>query len=75
MAALAPGKDRAVGGESETVRHSSRRSEDTLVSKGLDLLRKQLLLQVAVAQLARVSKAPAPEGAVGGEGEAVEVCS
>ena len=39
--------------------------------KGLDLLRQELVLLVAVAQLARVAHAPSPNGAVGGEGEAV----
>ena len=72
---MAPGKDRAIGGDGEVVSHSSRREEDTLVSKGLDLLRKQLVLPVAVAQLARGSMAPAPEGSVGGEGEAVPLSS
>ena len=50
---------------------SSRHSDDALASKGLDLLRQQLVLRVALAQLAKAPKAPTPEGAVGGEGEAV----
>ena len=50
---------------------SYRHSDDALVSKGLDLLGQQLALRVAVAQPARTSIAPAPDGAVGGEGEAV----
>ena len=49
---------------------SSRHGDDALVSKGLDLLGQQLVLLVAVAQLATGSTAPAPD-AVGGEGEAV----
>ena len=52
---------------------SSRRSDDALPSKGLDLLGQQLVLLVAVAQLAQLSPAPAPDSAVGGEGEAVVV--
>ena len=52
---------------------SSRDCDDALLSKGLNLLGQQLLLQVAVAQLAPVSTAPAPNGAVSGEGDAVVV--
>ena len=37
-------------------------------------LRQQLPLVVAVAQLAIARTAPAPDGAVGGEGDAVAVC-
>ena len=48
-----------------------RGSDDTLASKGLDLRRLPLGLLVAVAQLAKASLTPAPNGAVGGEGEAV----
>ena len=50
---------------------SSRHSDDTPPSQCLDLLRQQLLLLVAVAQLAVASIAPAPDGSVGGDGEAV----
>jgi len=71
----APGKDSAVGGDGEAVRASSRDSDDTLASKGLDLLGQQLALRVAVAQLAVVACAPAPGGAIGGEGEVVALCS
>jgi len=39
--------------------------------QGLDLLRLPLGLLVAVAQTASVAIAPAPNGAIGGEGEAV----
>ena len=71
MFALAPGKDGVVGGEGKVVGCSSRHSDDSLVSKCLDLLRQQLVLPVAVAQPATGSTAPAPDGSVGGEGEAV----
>eukprot|EP00312_Isochrysidales_sp_CCMP1244_P031206 CAMPEP_0202802434 /NCGR_PEP_ID=MMETSP1388-20130828/102636_1 /ASSEMBLY_ACC=CAM_ASM_000864 /TAXON_ID=37098 /ORGANISM="Isochrysis sp, Strain CCMP1244" /LENGTH=209 /DNA_ID=CAMNT_0049472425 /DNA_START=165 /DNA_END=793 /DNA_ORIENTATION=- len=66
-----PAPDGAIGGEGEVVVASSRHSEDALASKGLDFLGQQLVLRVAVAQLACASPAPAPEAAVGGEGEAV----
>ena len=55
----------------QTVVVSSRHSDDALVSKGFDLLGQQLVLSVAVAQLAEATVAPAPDTAVGGEGEAV----
>ena len=42
-----------------------------LASKGIDLLRQHLVLRAAVAQPAIGSMAPAPNGSVGGEGEAV----
>ena len=67
----APAPDGAVGGEGEAVEASRRDSDDALPSQALDLLRQQLVLLVAVAQLAKGSLAPAPDGAVGGEGEAV----
>jgi len=71
----APAPEGAVGGEGEAVAAaSSRHGDDALASKGLDLLWQQLVLLVAVAQLAKVSTTPAPDAAVGGEGEAV-VCS
>ena len=47
--ALAPREDGAVGGEGEAVVLSSRRGDDGLVSKGLDLLGLPLVLLVAVA--------------------------
>ena len=53
---------------------SSRHGDDALASEGLDLLGQQLVLLVTVAQHAAASKAPAPDGSVGGEGEVV-VCS
>ena len=68
-----PGKNSAIGGAGNAQTLSRRRnSDDALVSKGLDLLGPQLVPVVAVAQLAIVSTAPAPNSAVGGEGEAVE---
>jgi len=75
IASKAPAPDSAVGSESEAVECSGRHSDDALASKGLDLLRQEPVLLVAVAQLAKVSTAPAPDGAVGGEGEAVPPCS
>ena len=54
---------------------SSRHSEDSPASQGLHLLRQQLLVRVAVAQPAIASTAPAPDGAVGGDGKNVEVPS
>ena len=71
MFALAPGKDGAVGGDGDAVAASSRHSDDAPPSQRLHLLRQQLGLPVAVAQPAITSKAPAPDGAVGGDGEAV----
>ena len=50
---------------------SSRHSDDAPPSEGLDLLWQQLALLVAVAELAKDSLAPAPDGAVGGKGDAV----
>ena len=47
----------------------------TLAREGLDLLWQQLALLVAVAQPAKESTAPAPGGAVGGDGEAVAASS
>ena len=57
---IAPAPDGAVGGEGEAVDTSSRHSDDALPSKGLDLLRQQLVLLLAVAQLTCGSKAPVP---------------
>jgi len=54
---------------------SSRDSDHTLPTKGLDLLGQQLGLLVAVAQPAKVSIAPAADGAVGGEGDVVRTSS
>ena len=71
IGSIAPAPDTAAGGEGEAVPSSSRHSDDALASKGLDLLGQLLALLVAVAQLAFPSIAPAPDGAVGGEGEAV----
>ena len=70
-ASAAPAPDSSVGGEGEAVKTSSRHSDDALASKGLDLLGQRLALLVAVAQPTAVSMAPAPDGAVGGEGDAV----
>ena len=53
------------------MRPASRHSDNVLPRERLDLLRQQLVLLVAVAQLAKASPAPAPDGAVGGEGEAM----
>ena len=53
--------------------HSATR--DALASKGLDLLGQQLALLVAVSQAAPASKAAAPGGAVGSDGEAVWLSS
>ena len=50
---------------------TSRDSDNAPLRQDLDLLRQQLPLVVAVAQSALTSKAPAPDTAVGGEGEAV----
>ena len=50
---------------------SSRHSDAALASKGLDLLRQQLGLLVAVAQPAMPSPALAPDAAVSSDGEAV----
>ena len=47
--APAPAPDSAIGGDGEAVAGSSRRSDDALASKGLDLLRQQLANPVAVA--------------------------
>eukprot|EP00312_Isochrysidales_sp_CCMP1244_P040797 CAMPEP_0202767322 /NCGR_PEP_ID=MMETSP1388-20130828/32527_1 /ASSEMBLY_ACC=CAM_ASM_000864 /TAXON_ID=37098 /ORGANISM="Isochrysis sp, Strain CCMP1244" /LENGTH=49 /DNA_ID= /DNA_START= /DNA_END= /DNA_ORIENTATION= len=46
---MAPGKD-GVGGSGEAVPCSRRHSDDSLGSKGVDLLWQQLTLLVAVAQ-------------------------
>ena len=59
----------------EAVVCSCRHGDDPLPSEGLDLLRQQLTLLVAVAQPAKGANAPAPDAAVGGEGEAVVVSS
>ena len=72
---IAPAPDTAISGEGEAVAGSSRHGDDALASQGLDLLGQQLVLLVAVAQLAKDSTAPAPEGAVSGEGEAVRGAS
>ena len=71
MFALTPGKDGAVGRDGDAVDASSRHGDDALARKGIDLLGQQLVVPVAVAQLACCSIAPAPGGAIGGEGEAV----
>ena len=71
----APAPDSAVGGEGEAVVHSSRHGDNAPPCKGLDLLRQQLDLLVAVAQPAIQAIAPAPDRAVGGEGEAVVLSS
>ena len=55
----------------EAVVSSSQHSDDALPSQSLDLLGQQLTLLIAVAQAEKHSIAPAPEGAVGGGGEAV----
>ena len=71
MFALAPREDGTVSGDGEAMLPRSRYGHEALPRQGLDLLRQLLQLLVAVAQLAFVSAAPAPDGAVGGEGEAV----
>jgi len=71
---IAPAPDGAVGGEGEAVTASSRHSNDTVPPQGLDLLRQQLVLHVAV-EPACPSIAPAPDAAVGGDGDAVEYSS
>jgi len=53
----APAPGGSVGGEGEAAVLSSRHSDDALASEGFDLLRLQLGLQVAVAQLAKASMA------------------
>ena len=59
--ALAPGKEGAAGGDSEAVRGSSRQSDDALASQGLDLLRQQLILLVAVGPVAQHARRMAAE--------------
>ena len=54
MAALAPGKDRAVGGDGDAVVLTRRHSDDALASKGPDLLRQLLLLLVAAPSAGRL---------------------
>ena len=49
MDTIAPAPDSAVGGESEAVVDSSRDSDNVMASQGLDHLRQQLLLLIAVA--------------------------
>ena len=68
---IAPAPDGSVGGDGDAVHPPSGHSDAALPSQGLDLLGQQLVLLVAVAQLAIASPAPAPDGAVGGAGEAV----
>ena len=75
IGSIAPAPDSSAGSDGEAVVVSSRHSDDALPSQGLDLLGQQLVLPVAVAQLARVAIAPAPDGAVGGDGEVVAVPS
>ena len=62
-------------GKGEAVVASSRHSNDAPVSKGLDLPWLQLALLVSVTPDARVSMAPAPDTAVGGNGEVVNTSS
>jgi len=71
MASIAPAPEGAVSGEGEAVGVTSRSSNEALASQGLDLVGQQMVLRVAVSQPAPVSSAPAPEGAVGGDSEAV----
>jgi len=75
VASMAPAPESADGGDGETVRGSSRHSDGAPPREGLDLLRQQLGLPVAVAQRAKASLAPAPDSSVGGESEAVRVSS
>ena len=53
----------------------SRHSDDALASQRFYLLGQQVVQLVAVAQAAKACIAPAPESAVGGEGEAVGASS
>ena len=66
MFALAPGEDGAVSGEGDAVRASQQRSDDAPASKGLDLLGQQLVLLVAVAQLATCRRGRSGSGRAGG---------
>ena len=75
VVSVAPAPDGAVSGDGEAVAASCRRSNDALSGEGLDLLRQQLVLLVAVAQLALPSIAPAPDSSVSGEVEAVRPSS
>ena len=54
---IAPAKGGAVSSEGEVVQTSSRHSDDALTCKGLNLLRQQLALRVAVAQRAKTASA------------------
>ena len=49
---MAPAPEGAASGEGEAVIQPSRQSDDAPASEGLDLLGQQLVLLVAVAQLA-----------------------
>ena len=59
--AAAPGEDGAVGGDSEAVFGSRRNGDDALPCQGFDLLGLWMALTVAVAQLAEVATAAAPD--------------
>ena len=75
MLAVAPGKDRAVGGEGEAVGDPSRHSDDAPASKGLDLLRQQPVdLLVAVSAGGTHSLAITTDGAVFAWGKGEDGC-
>ena len=71
IVSLAPAPDCTVGSDGQAVGASYRHGDDAPTRKGLNLLRQQLVLLVAVAQPATPSNAPAPDGTTGGGGEAV----
>ena len=72
---IAAGAGRASGAGVAHAREVSPLSRRPPQRQALDLLGQQLVLLVAVAQLANTSMAPAPTGAVGGDREAVAASS